>query len=285
MRPPHRARIAAALVAAALPGPALAHELAPPSPGWTFDPLATALLALSITLYTFGLARMGTARAAIAPPWRLACYAAAVGTLVLALFSPLVARTETSFAWHMGQHLLLMLVAAPLLALSNTHLVALFAFPLGRRRRIGRFVNGVPGVRAGASARHGPWIAGLAFAAGLWLWHAPAMYQAALYDGTVHTLEHLTYLITAAIFWRMIATAGDRRLDLGSAIVLVTLVGLQGNLMAALITLAPTPIYAGYAQSAGIADQQMAGILMWVPAGLIYLASTMWALGKFVRLE
>ncbi len=64
---------------------------------------------------------------------------------------------------------------------------------------------------------------------------------------------------------------------------LVTLVGLQGNLMAALITLAPAPLYASYAGANGLADQQEAGLLMWIPAAVIYLASTVWALRKLMR--
>ena len=87
-----------------------------------------------------------------------------------------------------------------------------------------------------------PVIAALAFAAGLWLWHAPRMYDAALADPALHTIEHLTFLVTSAVFWRMVSTAGDRRLDGLSAVVIVTLIALQGNLLAALITLAPQPL-------------------------------------------
>jgi cytochrome c oxidase assembly factor CtaG len=120
------------------------------------------------------------------------------------------------------------------------------------------------------------------FALGLWLWHAPHLYEDALANEQLHTLEHLTFLISAAVFWRMISTSGDRRLDLGTTIVLVTLVGLQGNLLAALITLAPDPLYASYAAQP-LADQQVAGLLMWVPAGLIYLGSTVLATIRLIR--
>ena len=117
----------------------------------------------------------------------------------------------------------------------------------------------------------------------MWCWHAPRLYEAALANPTLHTLEHLTFLVTAAVFWRMVLTAGNRRLSLPTAIVLVTLVGLQGNLMAALITLAPAPLYASYAGAGGLLDQQAAGLLMWIPAALIYLASTVWTLYKLLR--
>lgn len=80
----------------------------------------------------------------------------------------------------------------------------------------------------------------------------------------------------------MAAAAGDRRLSPPASIVFITFVGLQGNLMAALITLAPFPIYPTYALSGGLEDQQIAGIILWVPAGLIYLASTLWTLGQLM---
>lgn len=250
---------------------------------WSIEPVALALLLVSVLTYTCGRLRMSRSqRAAIAPASRVLAYAGAVLVLVAALFSPIDARADDSFAWHMAQHLMLMLGAAPLLALSNTHLVALFNLPIGQRRQAGRFVSRTPGVRAGGSSRLAPMVAALLFALGLWLWHAPRLYEDALANEQLHTLEHLTFLVTAAVFWRMIATSGDRRLDAGTSIVLVTLVGLQGNLLAALITLAPEPLYASYA-SQPLLDQQIAGLLMWVPAGLIYLAATVIAIARLVR--
>ncbi|HSQ95765.1 MAG TPA: cytochrome c oxidase assembly protein [Croceibacterium sp.] len=251
--------------------------------GWSVEPVALALLIASILVFAVGCARMTPAqRRAIAPWPRVLAYSGAVTVLVAALFSPIDSYADGSFAWHMFQHLLLMLVAAPLMALSNTHLVALFALPMAPRRWLGRTVSRAPGVKAGGSSRRAPIIAAVLFALGLWLWHAPHLYEDALADEQLHTLEHLTFLITAAVFWRMISTSGDRRLDAGTAIVLVTLVGLQGNLLAALITLAPNPLYVSYAAQP-LADQQIAGLLMWVPAGLIYLGSTVFAIARLVR--
>ncbi len=266
-----------------VPWVARAHGDAAETGGWNLDPLVCTLLLASIGMQCCGLVRMGAARAAVAPRWRICAYAGAMLVLVLALLSPLESRADTRFCWHMLQHLLLMLAAAPLLALSNAHFVALFALPKGWRRHVGRWLGWLPGAGAGSSHPAGPWLAALGFAASLWLWHAPKMYEAALDNPTLHTLEHLTFLLTAAVFWRMVLTAGNRRLDLGSALVLVTLVGLQGNLMAALITLAPTPLYARYAGPGGLLDQQEAGLLMWIPAALIYLASTVWTLRKLFR--
>jgi putative membrane protein len=253
--------------------------------GWSAEPWPAGLLLLSVTLYVAGLIRMGPARrAAIAPPRRVAAYVGAAFLLVLALFSPIDRRADDSFAWHMAQHLILMLGAGPLLAVANTHLVSLCALPLGARRRVGRAVNRTPGVRPGASSRVAPLIAALAFTLGLWIWHAPGLYGAALESPPLHTLEHLTFLATSAIFWRMVATSGQRRLDPGSAILIVSIVGLQGNLMAVLILLAPDPIYSRYAANT-LGDQQIAAMLMLVPASLLYLSASIGALIKLLPLK
>lgn len=250
---------------------------------WSFDPLIGGLLLISMSLQIAGIARMGSARAVIAPPWRVGAYCSAVITVVVALFSPIDAHADSSFAWHMLQHLLLILVAAPLLAVSNAHFVSLYAFPLPMRKRIGKAVGMVPGARQSTRHALAPWLAALAFVAGLWLWHAPVMYEAALANRWIHSAEHLVFLFTAAFFWRMVITAGDRRLSLGTSVLLVSLVGLQGNLMAALITLAPQPLYSSYATPGGLLDQQWAGLIMWIPAGLIYLASTVYTLRRLIR--
>lgn len=270
--------------AAALIAPAAAHAHAGEAhEGWSVEPLALVLLTLSVLTYTIGRSRMSAAQRRSIAPWpRVLAYAGAVTILIAALFSPIDAHADSSFAWHMLQHLLLMLGAAPLMALSNTHLVALFALPMRLRGGAGRIVNRTPGVRAGASNRLAPIIAAALFAGGLWLWHAPRLYEDALADEQLHTLEHLTFLLTAAVFWRMISTSGDRRLDAGTSIILVTLVALQGNLLAALITLAPNALYHSYAAKP-LDDQQTAGLLMWVPAGIVYLGATVTAIGRLVR--
>jgi putative membrane protein len=284
---PARAALSAALLCVAAPVLAHAgeHHNAAEGGRWSVEPLALSLLLLSALLYGNGYRRMSRAqRGAIAPLWRVSSYMAAAVLVVIALFSPLDERADTSFAWHMLQHLILMLGVGPLMAMANTHLVALMAFPLRPRRRLGRLVNRSPGVRQGASSRYAPAFAALAFAGGLWLWHAPRMYDAALADPALHTVEHLTFVFTSAVFWRMLATVGGRRLDSMSAVVLVTLIGLQGNLLAALITFAPEPLYATYAANQ-LSDQQIAGLLMWVPAGMVYLIATVRTLFALIKTD
>ncbi len=112
------------------------------------------------------------------------------------------------------------------------------------------------------------------------VWHAPPLFDAALTNDLVHDLEHLTFVITALWFWFSVAHAvrsSSRRLAGGIAI-LVTLI--FGGALGALLTLAPRQLYAYQSPPEAwglspLADQQLAGLLMWVPAGAVYLLAGM----------
>lgn len=275
-----------ALPALFLATPALAH--AADSDAQSGADWAGPLIALGALLYAAGLLHMvrsgkpGLWRPL--PPWRIAAFGGGIVVLIIALLSPLDELADSSFAAHMLQHLLLMTVAAPLFAVSNGQLVLLQAFPLGGRRGIGRTVAAIPGVRQGGHSRAAPWIACAAFSAAMLLWHIPGAYDLALHDETIHTLEHISFLATSTAFWRIVSTAGDRRLGLGMSVLMVSLVGLEGALLAALLTFASHPLYAAYADAPhALSDQVLAGVLMWVPASLAYVGTTVLALGRLVR--
>ena len=181
----------------------------------------------------------------------------------------------------MLQHLLLMLGAAPLLALSDAHLVLLRALPLPARRRLGRAVADVPGVRQAARQQAAAWLAAAIFVGTLWFWHIPAAYDWALDTPLIHSCEHLMLLGAAMFFWRVIVTSGNRRLSPGMAVLLVSLVGIQGAFLSALIMFAPHGLYRAYASNP-LDDQVLAGVLMCIPASFVYLGSTIWALSRML---
>ncbi len=155
----------------------------------------------------------------------------------------------------------------------NTHLVALFAFPISPRRRIGRAVNGAPGVRQGAdeplraAARRARLRRGAVAVA------RPANVRGrARQPGTAHGRASYVPRYLGGVLADDLdrGQPAARRVERGRA---GDLVALQGNLLAALIALAPHPLYEAYAANA-LSDQQVAGLLMWLPAGLLYLASS-----------
>jgi cytochrome c oxidase assembly factor CtaG len=190
-----------------------------------------------------------------------------------ALVTPLHAAGERAFSAHMLEHELLMLAAAPLLVLSRPLGVALWAWP--------------PGVRAGfVAAGHGiggawrvltaPLVATGLQAVALWLWHAPRLFDLALANDGWHVVQHLSFLLTALLFWwAMLCGRGEHRL--GIAIGCLFFSAVVSGALGALMAFSSSPWYAGYAASGldafGLTpaeDQQLAGLLMWVPGGLVH---------------
>ncbi len=164
----------------------------------------------------------------------------------------------------MVQHLLLLAVAAPLLAFSDPVVVMLHGIPGPARRRVTPIVRRL--TRSQTSA--GGWLAWMvaAFAlssATLLLWHVPALYDAAVRDPVVHGVEHITFVITASLFWWM-ALGATRRSRRGLGVLAVFVATLPATALGILMTLARTPWYAPYGRgAAALRDQQVAGALMW----------------------
>ena len=203
---------------------------------WNTDPLPiVALMALALWV---GRGRTADRRAG----W------AAIGVLALVFVSPLCALSSALFSARVLHHVLLVAAAAPLLAL---------AFPL---RRLGSPPLGV--------------LIGI-HAAVMWAWHAPAAYSWGLASVPAYWLMQATLLGSAWLLWRAIlspvAPAGMAFIALGATIG-------QMGLLGALLVFAPRPLYAEHLASTAawglspLADQQLAGLLMWVPAMLPYLA-------------
>jgi cytochrome c oxidase assembly factor CtaG len=212
-------------------------------------------------------------------PWRTRCFALAILALIVALLSPLDALANSLFAAHMVQHLLLMMVAAPLLVLADPMTATLWALPQGTRRNVGSWWRRRRGLRAAwrlASSPGGAWVLHVL---ALWLWHLPTLYDRAVADGAVHVLEHLTFLVTALLFWWVPFKAHGRRVGAGTALLYLFGAVLQGTILGALLALARHPLYTahfGTTRAWGLTpleDQQLAGLLMWVPAGFVYLAA------------
>ena len=255
-----------------------ADELAAPHVGWAFTPWVTALLAASLAAYLTGYVRLQRrgARDRAARRIRLASFAGGWLVLAAALVSPLDTLGALLFSAHMIQHEAMMLVAAPLCVLGRPAAVWVWALPRGARAAVGSIVRS----RAfGALWRTltAPLVAWLLHAAALWAWHAPVLFEAALADPGVHTLQHASFLVTALLFWRSIAGERGRRRDSGHAMLSLFTTMIHTSALGALITLAPALWYPSYAEPAGalgldpLRDQQLGGLVMWVPGALAYL--------------
>jgi putative membrane protein len=270
--------------------PPLAHAGRPVAPhdlwaAWNLDPVLLAAMALAVWLYRRG-------RAPWSRPvdrWRERAFVGALAVLVVALVSPLEALSDALASAHMVQHLLLIVVAAPLLAFSAPGSALLRGSPVAVRRVRGRVRRS--GIPSGIlHAPDHPLVVWSLHVAVVWLWHSRVAYDAALASTPLHIAEHLTFLVTAVLFWRVVL--GVRRsgwVSQGMVVLLVFGMAMQSVFLALLMTFATEPWYAGYADTTAawglghLADQHLAGVIMWIPAGAIYVAAALGALASWMR--
>ena len=248
---------------------------------WTWSPTVLAGLAFGAWVYARGVRalwrRGGTGR--VVSEWRVASYFAGLASLFIALVSPVDAIGGALFAVHMTQHLLLMMVAAPLIVLGDPVTVTLWALPLRWRRRVGLTFRRTRWLRAAWGALSLAPIAWTLHVVTLWLWHAPIFYEMALQAEPVHEFEHATFFLTALLFWWLLFAPHGRRLNIGAKVAYLFAAMLQGTILGAVITFARHPWYWSYFGTTKawgftpLEDQQLAGLIMWIPAGLIYLAA------------
>jgi putative membrane protein len=245
---------------------------------WTFEPVVLASLLVGGTLYAVGAARLWrvAGRGRGVRDGQLVSFAAGWVALVLALHSPVASVSEVLFSVHMTQHEILMLVAAPLLVLARPLAVFVWALPRAGRERAGRWTRH-PAVAGAWRALTGPLTVWVLHGAALWIWHLPGLFQAAVENDGIHALMHVCFLFSAALFWWALVHGRYGRLGYGIGVLYVFTTGMHSTILGALLTLAPRPWYAIYrdrAASLGIdplEDQQLGGLLMWVPFGIVFI--------------
>jgi putative membrane protein len=263
-------------------GTALAHEggaiPADVWSHWSANPLILAGILLPIYFYTRGIATYPVTR------WRTAAFLSGMLVLLIALISPLDAVSESLFSAHMMQHLLLVLVAAPLLVLSRPVAPLLRGMPAGMRRKIGQFSH-TPLIQTLRERLTHPLTITIVHVAAIWLWHIPAFYSAALNNDVFHVLEHASFFITALLYWWMICNTGDYGGRVISVFVVMMLTGLPGALMT-FSGSAWYPDHTPYVSAWGftpLEDQQLAGLLMWIPAGIVYALTAVLLFGAWLN--
>jgi len=257
-----------------------AHTLGtvPAAASWGAPPWLLACLGVSLLMYAAGAARL-YARSRLGRPQlrrRAACFGAGWCVLAAALASPLDAAGSVSFAAHMVQHELLMIVAAPLLVLGRPLGVWLWSWPQAARNGGGRLTRLRP-LQAVWNMLTRPINAWLLHFAALWLWHVPAWFQLALLRPGWHAVQHVSFLFPALLFWWSVLGRASR----SSAMAYLFTTMLHTGALGALFALSATvwyPAYGGSAAEYGLSaleDQQLGGLIMWVPGGLAYLIAAL----------
>ncbi len=242
-------------------------------PAWTLDPWITVPLLLSAVLYAKGTLMLW-ARAAAgrgARMWHALAYAAGWLSLAAALVSPLHWMGERLFTAHMIEHEIVMTVAAPLLVLARPGGVFLWAFRTDARRALARLTRSRM-VRRGWIALTRPMTATVLHAIAIWVWHVPPFFDAAVTNVVVHRFQHLSFFVTAVLFWWSMLWRSNPGVAAGE--IFVTMI--HTSILGALITFAPRVLYGAqtvqseYWGFTPLEDQQLAGLVMWVPVGTVY---------------
>nr|WP_231402593.1 cytochrome c oxidase assembly protein [Caenimonas aquaedulcis] len=262
---------------------AWAHAPESPAAGpswtaWNTQPWLLFLLAVSLLFYAAGLLRLWRHAGAGhgIPVRQAASFAAGWLALVAALVSPLDAMGSLLFSAHMVQHEMLMIVAAPLLVLGRPLAAWTWALPAVYRMRLPALVRSRSLAWAWDAITQ-PVSAWALHAIALWAWHAPQLFEAALRSEGLHVLQHASFFVTALLFWWAVLGPDARSRRAGLAMVLLFTTMMHTGALGALLALAPTPWYPPYVDAAvalgidPVQDQQLGGLVMWVPGSVAYL--------------
>ena len=268
-------------------GPSLAHDggSSGATPAWTFDRWIVLPLLISGLLYAAGaltLSRRSRDPRA-SRGWHHVAYLLGWLSLVGALVSPLHWLGEHLFTFHMIEHEIVMAVAAPLIVLARPLGAMMWSLPRWSRLALARLLRSNPSRMAwdwASNGRNATVLHGLA----IWAWHAPPLFDAAVDNVIIHRLQHLSFFVTAVLFWWSVF----RRSESGAGAWHLFITMLHTSALGALMALATHVLYQAQTADAlafgltPLQDQQLAGLIMWVPAGTIYAGAALALMASWI---
>jgi cytochrome c oxidase assembly factor CtaG len=277
-------RILLAFALAVIASPALAHGGHEHGIGWTLDPVLIVPLGLALVIYVVGWSRLSK-RSSTRP--RAGLFFAGWTVLTLALVSPLHAAGERSFTMHMIEHELIMLVATLLLAMSSSGAVMAWGLPRPLRLSLGGSWKSP--LQAIWKRLTEPVTATAIQAVVMWLWHAPPLFDRALESSGWHIAQHACFFVSSLLFWW--AMLHPRRGGYGVSAACLFATSLIGGALGALMSFSSSPWYADYAAMgmAGVlnldplTDQRLAGLIMWIPGGMVHGAAAILLFYKWLK--
>ncbi|HEY0139765.1 MAG TPA: cytochrome c oxidase assembly protein [Thermoanaerobaculia bacterium] len=219
---------------------------------------------VSLTLYFRGARRAG------ARWYEQLAFALGWATILYALLSKLDVLSDILFSAHMTQHELLMVIAAPLLVAGHPFAAGLHGLP---QRPRAHAIALARRIRSPWRALTHPIVVLIVHAVALWMWHIPVLFEAALANELIHAVQHLMFFVTAALFWWSIIHGRYGKVGYGIAVFFVFAMMMHTSVLGVLLTFANRLWYPSYAAHSdhALEDQRLAGLIMWIPAGLIFL--------------
>ncbi len=253
------------------------------------------------TLYTVGWLRLRRRTAAnrirpqrpshrhpVTEPWRLVSYLTGLFIIGISLLSPIDALGQQLFFMHMIQHLLLVMIAPPLLLIANPLPVLLWGLPTAWRRSAGRGLSRLlhrdSTFRRGLRAATGAGVIWLLWTVALIGWHDPAMYNAALYSELVHDLEHLSFFLASMLFWWVATGAGPRihkQFGTMGRIIFVLAAIPSSMALGVVLAFANEAFYTYYDAVPRlwgidvVTDQRIGGVIMWIPGSMMFMVAAL----------
>jgi len=233
---------------------------------WPVEPSVAIPVTLTAMVYLRGWSRLRRRLPRRFCGRHAAIFFASLATMLLALSSPVDTLAERWLSAHMVQHMLLMVVVAPLLWMGAPVALLLVCLPRTTRGVVLAFTNGRVGRPLTRWLVH-PGVGWCAFALSFWVWHVPALYDLATESDLWHHVEHACFLVSALLFWRPVILAWPARMawPRWTMVPYLGLAMFQSLPLATILTFSDRVIYAGHSS---VDDQALAGLIMWVPGSL-----------------
>ena len=282
-------------IGVAVPSVCFAHTAQPLAPhdlwsAWTWEPVVVAGLAAAALLYARGCVALWSASrvGGGVKKWEATAFLLGWVSLVVALVSPLHALGGALFSAHMAQHELLISIAAPLLVLGKPAIPFMWALPTRPRHVVAGWTNNGRVHQVWRSLSR-PAVAFALHAIALWVWHLPGAYEMAVTNNWMHALQHFSFLFTALLFWWAVIGARGGAWARGAAVFYLFATALQTGALGALLAFAPSLWYPAYAATTGpwgispLDDQQLGGLIMWIPGSLPYLFAALAIFALWLR--
>jgi putative membrane protein len=266
------------------------HQLADLWYTWSFDPFSVLSLTISGLLYTRGIYCLWRESGLFHGIgfWEAIAFVTGWIWLFIALVSPLHPWGEVLFSAHMTQHEILMLVSAPLFILGRPFIAAVWALPSAWRKQVGIITKNRP-IAGTWKFFTNPFVAWAVHASTLWIWHIPFLFQATLKSDLVHTLQHISFFLSALLFWWAIIASPRGLKSYGAGVLYLFTTSIHSGLLGAFLTFASVVYYPAYSHSTAswgltpIEDQQLGGLIMWVPAGMVYIVAGLLMFAGWMR--
>lgn len=270
----------------------LQHHIAPWWTLWNLRPEVFLILGLLTAMYWHGIRQLwqqaGHGRGI--SHRQMMIFLSGVAALLVALISPLDILGQQLGFVHVVQHMMLIMVAAPLLVLGSTGQALTWSLPVPMRSMLSRSYRRLRRLGMRRYVLWQPILIWTCFALVLWLLHVPELYEAALRNRFLHDLQHIAFVIAACLFWRVVLDPiSSLRLNPMLGVMYLFATCLQCSAMGVFMAFSPSVWYSAYIDTtpawgmSPLLDQQIAGYVMWIPACFIYAIAAAVIFGHWLQ--